>query len=413
MSGAELASGGMQLRMGRKELVGFLALVTMMNAFAIDAFLPGFAEMRISFGLDPDSTLLGRTISLFLLGNALGMPVYGPLTDSIGRKRTLNLSLALYIAAALMAALAPNLGTLYISRVIWGFSAAGPRIVAQAVIRDRYVGDEMARVMSLVQTVFFAGPILSPLLGSGILFVASWRVLMAYMAFMAIVVIVWGSRMVETLTEANRTPFEVRAITGSARVVLRNRLTISYALGMMFAGGAFIAFLGSVELIMEAVFDRPEWFVPLFVASAIAQAGGALTVTRVVTRVGAPAVVRTAAIGFAASSAVLCAVSWAADWRPNVWLFMGVLLVINAFFVALFPSATSLALIPMGERAGMAAAVIGSIRTAGSAVLAWWINDGIDGTVWSFAVGFAVFGCLAMLFSLAGLRQSAAEPEAV
>ena len=162
MTGAGTATGGTQLRMGRKELVGFLALVTMMNAFAIDAFLPGFPDMRESFGLDSDSTLLGRTVSLFLVGNALGMPVYGPLTDSIGRKRTLNLSLALYIAAALMAALAPNLGTLYLSRVIWGFSAAGPRIVAQAMIRDRYEGDEMARIMSLVQTVFFAGPILSP-----------------------------------------------------------------------------------------------------------------------------------------------------------------------------------------------------------------------------------------------------------
>ena len=70
MTGAGTATGGMQLRMGRKELVGFLALVTMMNAFAIDAFLPGFPEMRESFGLDSDSTLLGRTVSLFLVGNA-------------------------------------------------------------------------------------------------------------------------------------------------------------------------------------------------------------------------------------------------------------------------------------------------------------------------------------------------------
>ncbi len=393
--------------MGRKELVGFLALVTMMNAFAIDAFLPGFAEMRISFGLEPDSPLLGRTISLFLLGNALGMPVYGPLTDSVGRKRTLNLSLALYIAAALMAALAPNLMTLYVSRVIWGISAAGPRIVAQAVIRDRYQGDEMARVMSLVQTVFFAGPILSPLLGSGILLVASWRVLMAYMAFMAVVVIVWGGRMVETLTEERRTPFQPQAIGESAAIVLRTRLTVFYALGMMFAGGAFVSFLGSIELIMESVFERPEWFVPLFVASAFAQAGGALTVTRIVTRVGASAVVRGAALGFSLSSLVLFVVSWASDWLPNVWVFMAILLVINAFFVALFPSATSLALVPMGERAGMAAAVIGSIRTAGSAVLAWLINDGIDGTVWSFALGFAVYGLAALGFSLLGLRSSA------
>jgi DHA1 family bicyclomycin/chloramphenicol resistance-like MFS transporter len=398
--------------MGRRELIGFLAVVTMMNAIAIDAFLPGFTDMRVSFGLESDSPLLGRTITLYLLGSAFGMPVYGPLTDAIGRKRTLNLSLFLYIAAALLAALAPNLGTLYLSRVIWGFSAAGPRIVAQAVVRDRYSGDEMARVMALIQTVFFAGPILSPILGSGILFVASWRVLMAYMAFMAIVVIVWGSRMVETLTESNRTPFRPRAIMESARIVLANRLTINFALGMMFASGAFIAFLGSVELVMESVFGRPELFVPLFVASAVAQACGALTVSRIVTRVGARAVVLGAATGFSVFSLLLFAISWQAGWVPNMWLFMAVMLVINAFFVGFTPAATSLALVPMGERAGMAAAVIGSVRTAGSAVLAWIINDRIDGTVWSFATGFAVLGLLALIFSLAGLRHSAPEAAA-
>lgn len=396
----------MQLRMGRKELIGFLALVTMMNAFAIDAFLPGFPDMRESFGLDSESTALARTISLYLLGNALGMPIYGPLTDSIGRKRTLNLSLGLYLAAALAAAVAPNLGTLYVSRIIWGVSAAGPRVVAQAIIRDRYSGDEMARVMSLVQTVFFAGPILSPILGAGILQIAGWRVLMAYMAAMAIVVIVWGGRMIETLTPANQTPFRARAIAQSAAIVLRNRLTVSYALGMMFAGGAFVAFLSSIELIMDAVFDRPDWFLPFFVVSAISQAIGALTVTRVVGRVGAASVVRAAAVGFAASSLVLFVVSWAADWRPNAVVFMVTLLVINTFFVALFPSATSLALEPMAQRAGMAAALIGSIRLAGGSTLAWFVNEGVDATVRSFAIGYLVFGLAAVGWSFVGLRYS-------
>jgi DHA1 family bicyclomycin/chloramphenicol resistance-like MFS transporter len=109
---------------------------------------------------------------------------------------------------------------------------------------------------------------------------------------------------------------------------------------------------------------------------------------------------------------VLVATSWAADWKPQIGLFMAVLIAVNGFYVMLFPSATSRALEPMGERAGMAAAVIGSIRTAGGALLAWIINDGVGDTVRSFAIGFAIYGFIGMVFTLWALRESTrlAEP---
>ena len=106
--------------MGGREFVLLMALLTAMSSLAIDLMLPAFAQMRTAFGLDDDSTRLSLTVTLFLMGVGVGHLFYGPIADAVGRKPTLVGSVVLYAAAALVAALAPSLGVLYISRFVWG-----------------------------------------------------------------------------------------------------------------------------------------------------------------------------------------------------------------------------------------------------------------------------------------------------
>ena len=153
--------------MGEREFVLFIALVSAMSALAIDILLPAFEDMRPAFGLDDDSTRLSLTVTLFLMGAGVGNLFYGPIADAVGRKPTLAGSMTLYGVAALAAALAPSLGVLYASRFVWGFASAGSRTLTQAIVRDRFAGTAMARVMTLVQTAFFLAPILAPVLGQG------------------------------------------------------------------------------------------------------------------------------------------------------------------------------------------------------------------------------------------------------
>ena len=122
--------------------------------------------MRPAFGLADDSTRLSLTVTLFLMGAGVGHLFYGPIADAVGRKPTLAGSLVLYAAAALVAALAPSLGECSTpAGSCGGFAAAGPRVLTQAIVRDRFAGTAMARVLTLIQAVFFIAPILAPGLG--------------------------------------------------------------------------------------------------------------------------------------------------------------------------------------------------------------------------------------------------------
>lgn len=383
--------------MSEREFIGIMALMSAMAALSIDILLPGFGAMREAFGLSEDSTGLAATITLFIIGQAVAMPFYGPLTDAFGRKRILYLGLGLYALGALGAALAPSLGFLYASRVVWGMGSAGPRTISQAIVRDRFAGDRMARVMAFVQTAFFMGPIAAPLLGRLLLEVGSWRWLMGFGVIISGTTLVWSRRLAETLPPERRQPLGLTRTAEGFRAVLSNRISLGYALVVMFDFGAFFSFLASTELVFDDIYDRVNLFVPYFTVSSVLFALAALSVARFVPRVGAVTVARLAASGLVVLSALLFAVSTAADGVPEFWLWLAVLTAANCFHTALIPTCNSLALEPMGARAGTAAAVVGLIGGAGGAVLATFTNRAISGTVTPIGLGYLVYSTGAII----------------
>ncbi|MCY4664476.1 MAG: MFS transporter, partial [Acidimicrobiaceae bacterium] len=266
--------------MREREFVLLMGLLTAMSALAIDIMLPAFAQMRPAFGLPDDSTRLSLTVTLFLMGAGVGHLFYGPIADAMGRKPTLAGSLVLYAAAALTAALAPSLGVLYISRFVWGFAAAGPRVLTQAIVRDRFAGTAMARVMTLIQTVFFIAPILAPGLGKALVVIGSWRWVMAFGVIPALAAVTWSVRLEETLDPGHRRPLRLGAALAGFRFVVSNRTALGYTLMVTFGFGAFLAYLGSTELILSDIYDRSSWFVPYFTVAGVAAAAVALTSNR-------------------------------------------------------------------------------------------------------------------------------------
>ena len=191
-------------RRGDTEFIAFAALLMMATALSVDILLPAFGDIRSDFGLADDSTEVALTITFLFLGIALGMPLYGPLADAWGRKPVLVLGLALYGIGALGSALAPSMPWLVGFRILWGFGGAAPRTLAQAMVRDRFEGDDLARAMGLIQTVFFMGPVIAPLLGAGLVAVGSWRLTMAVGVVIATIAVLWSARLPETLPADRR-----------------------------------------------------------------------------------------------------------------------------------------------------------------------------------------------------------------
>ena len=386
--------------MGEREFVFFMALMTAMSALAIDVILPAFAAMRPDFGLAADSTELSLTVTFFIFGVAMGNMFFGPVSDALGRKPVLLASLVLYAISALAAALASSLTMFLVSRFCWGMAAAGPRTLSQTIVRDRFAGDAMARVMALVQSVFFLAPMAGPLIGKGLVELGSWRYVMAFGVFVAVATALWSLRLPETLDPRNRRPLRFGTTLRGIRTVMGNRVTLGYTLAVTFGFGAFLPFLGSSELVFDTVFDRSGWFVPYFSLMGLLLAAVALGVSRALRIVSAARLGAYLGGTFVTSSALLALVTALGGGRPPFWGWLLVYTLAVGSHAAFFPICLSLALEPMGKMAGTAAAAIGFVSMLVGAILASFVDRAIDATVTPIAVGYLGYGSIALVFQL-------------
>jgi len=397
-------------RQGEREFIAFTALLTSAIALSIDMLLPAFADLRSAFGMEPTSNLPGLTITCIFVGMAIGMPIYGPLADTYGRIPVIRGGIALFALGALGSTLAPNLGFLLASRVLWGIGCAAPRTISQAMIRDKFEGDDMARVMAIVQTIFFAGPVLAPVLGD--LLVrrgGSWRLTMLFGLVIAVVIWIWSFRIPESLDSANQRDLSFSGTKQGLRVVFENRTTIGYALTLLFSGGAFYSFLSSSELIISEIFKKPTWFVPYFSITMGVMAAVALTGSRVVGRIGARRLGHGALAFQMGVSLLMLTLALSTDGIPPVGLWMVLMTAQIAAMVVMMPTMTTMALEPMGALAGTAASTIGFITLAIGALLGAIIDRQITSTVTPLAIGYALYTALAVIVILTMVRKDTSE----
>ena len=374
--------------------------------------LPAFGDLRSSYGMDTTSNLPGLTITCIFVGMAIGMPIYGPLADTYGRLPVLRVGIALFALGALGSTLSPNLGFLLVFRVIWGIGCAAPRTLSQAMVRDRFEGAEMARVMAIIQTIFFAGPVLAPLIGDLLLRVGSWRLTMLFGLVTAVAMWLWSFRISESLSLENKRELSFSGVSHGVRVVCKNRITIGCAVILLFSSGVFYSFLSSSELIVSKVFGRPDWFVPYFSLTMVVMAGVALTAARVVRRVGALRLSSGALIAQFVLSGLMLLLTLVTDGVPPVGLWMVLMSAQISSAVILMPNLTTLALEPMGALAGTAASTIGFITLALGALFGALIDRQIASTVTPLSVGYALSASMGLLVLLTVIlrRPSEATP---
>ena len=365
------------------------------------------AELAVA---DPNDTQL--VVSALLLGLGIGQLLYGPLSDSIGRKRAIYAGLTLFFVGCLMSLSARGFEWMIAGRVLQGIGVAAPRIVTVALVRDQYSGRDMARVMSFVMAVFILVPALAPALGQGILLVAGWRSIFWTFVAIAAVVLVWlALRQPETLPPERRAPLRIGRIAAAALEAVRIRPALGYtvATGLVFT--PFVAYLSTAQQIFQDVYGVGERFPLYFGALALAIGSASLVNARLVMRFGMRRLCTRFAAVLALLSVAFLGVTLALDGVPPLTWLMAYLLA--AFFCVgmLFGNLNALAMEPLGHIAGVGAAVLGSLSTFVSVPLGALIGQAFDGTVRPLVAGLALFaaGALAaMLWAAAGTRAGAA-----
>jgi DHA1 family bicyclomycin/chloramphenicol resistance-like MFS transporter len=385
--------------LGRKEFIGLLAMMMAVTALSVDLMLPAFGDIRAEFGLVADSTAVAGLVTSYLIGLAAAQVFHGVLADRFGRRPVIFAGLAIYIVGAAASALAPTLGWLLVARFLWGVGAAAPRVITLSVVRDTYAGDQMARVMSFILAVFILVPVFAPSLGAVLTDRFSWRGMFWFTVVVAGAAWLWALRLPETLEDGNRLALRWPDLTRAGYKVLTTRATMAYTVALSFLFGAFVSYLGTSELIFSEVFDHGEQFPLIFGGLATVMGVGMLVNGRLVGRLGLERLIRTVMLCYLLVTTLLAGVVLLFDGLPPFPVFAGGLVLVFACQALLIPNINSAAMTPMGEIAGTASAVIGTLSLAGGAIIGALIDRWFNGTVAPISVAFLVCGLGGWIFT--------------
>ncbi len=407
-AGEEPGQAPPKYRMGRRELLAMVSAIMAFTAVGIDLMLPAFDEMRAEFDLGEDSAQTTRTITVYFLGLAFGQLFFGPIADRFGRKPTLYLGAAVYVIGSIGSAAAGSFTLLLVARGVWGVGAAGARIVAVSIIRDRFEGAAMASAMSNVMAVFLLVPIFAPSIGAVIIGVLPWRSVFWFCAVFAVVILVWSIRLRETLDPANRRELNPSTIASGYLQVARTKITFGYTMAAVFIQAAFIVYVSSLELVVTNVFDRKEQFPVIFGAVGVIFGVASFINGRIVERLGIDVVVTRTLAWLGAVLVLFNGFILMSSDSPNFWVFMVLLGMVMGSFMFLMPNLGSAAMLPLGEIAGSGSALTGSVRTALGAliggVLAERVDTSIDPMVLSLTLLMACTAGTVWLTRKGGLR---------
>ena len=391
-----------------RERIVLYALLTSLTAISIDALLPGLRSIAHDLGSKPPWTTQ-HVVTLFVFGMVFGELVFGPLSDAIGRRKTLVLGLGIYCAGTLVALLAGSMEWMIIGRFVQGVGVAGPKIATRAMIRDRFEGDAMARVMSLLFTLYILVPMLAPALGQGIVTVAGWRgVFVLYLGVACLLGLWMWLRHPETLAAQRRVPFRPRILLQNTVRALASRYVCMLILATGLVYGAQLLYLGIAADLFFKAYGVTDRF-PLYFALLASGIGFAAYLNgRLVVRIGMETMARYGFVGLALAGLLLVVASSMYAGRPPFSVFMAT--GFAAFFAIgiLFGNLNAMAMRSLGQIAGLGASLVAS----GSSLVATLFSLGLgafyDGTVSVVALGFLCAGVSALILSEIAIRSDRA-----
>ncbi|CAG1015766.1 MAG: multidrug effflux MFS transporter [Rhizobiaceae bacterium] len=390
------------LAIPRWEFIALVAALMALNALAIDIMLPGLQQIGASLGVENENHRQ-YVITAYILGFGAPQLLYGPISDRLGRRGPLMVGMVVYVAAAAAASFAPSFEMLLALRFLQGIGAAGTRVIAVSLVRDVFGGRAMAEVMSLVFMVFMIVPVIAPLLGQGVMLFSEWPVIFVLMAAIAAVATLWTFvRLPETLARERRRPFSVAAVLDGFRIVLTNRVALSYTIASTLVFGGLFGFINSAQQIYVGIYGLGVWFPVLFAAVAGMMAVSSFANARLVGRLGMRRLSHGALLGFLAVNLVTFALALAGPVPLVVFATLFTLAMLQFGWIG--SNFNAIAMEPLGHVAGTASAVQGFVQTLGGGLIGAGIGQAFDGTVVPFTAGFCLLGFGALALVLVGER---------
>ncbi|WP_457190497.1 multidrug effflux MFS transporter [Nocardioides sp. P5_E3] len=374
-----------------------LGALTAAAPLVTDFYLPSLPDLARSLGTD--EAIAQLTISVSIVGLALGQLVAGPWSDRVGRLLPLRAGVLMLAVTSLLCALAGNIETLLALRLAQGLAGAATLVVARAVVRDVYDGARAARIFSELILVMGLAPVVGPVIGGQLLRVTDWRGIFVALAVLAALLLV----ATLALVEETWTPRAIGS-SGGFRVVLGDRTFRRFMVLSGCLGVVLFSYISMSSFVLREEYAiGPVAFSWIFGANAVAMVVGGQVTARLVHRHGPATMLRIGLMLMAVSASCLALALMAAPSLP--WVLVPLWLVLCGLGLS-FGNATALALSKHATSAGSASALIGTSQfLCGAAVPPLVSVGGATGT----AMG-ATMAAAAVVALVVGARLTRTDP---
>lgn len=237
--------------MNKKLLIVFLGILAAMAPLATDMYLPSLPEIQREFGTGP--SVIQMTLTMTMLGMAIGQILAGPISDMEGRKRPLLVGMLIFAAASVVCALVSNIYVFLAARLVQGLAGACGIVVARAIARDVCQGSDLTTFYAILMMINGLAPIMAPVIGGQLLLLGSWHLIFAALTVVGIVMALATMVYKETLPVSGR----IKSIKATLRVMpklLRDRYFMGHCLLQSFIYMSFFCYIGCSSFIYQGIF---------------------------------------------------------------------------------------------------------------------------------------------------------------
>ncbi|MDR2374099.1 MAG: MFS transporter [Bifidobacteriaceae bacterium] len=382
---------GRRQRHGTVFLVGFLVVLQMFAMFSTDMYAPALPSMADEFQ-EPES-LVNMTVVLFFAFNIVGMLVFGPVSDKVGRRPVFLLGISLFVVASAGCAMAAGVWALIALRIVQAIACGGVMSLCLAVVKDSFVGDSRVTVLIVIQGISIVGPIAAPVIGAQLLVWFSWRATFVVLTGLGLIALGCALVFRESLKPEDRSDGSlVASLRGLGRVAKNGRFMVFMLATCAFGAMPFNLYLTAAPFIYEGHFElSPQLYSYFFGATA-----GLSIIGLVIYRIVANRV----PLGRLTTVLIVCSgltgVGVLAVGHSSPWWFFAFMLAFQVIGTVVRPYATNVLLLLQAEDTGAASSMIGcSLSLLGVAAMTPAVLIGGD-----YMTSLGVLICLGFAISM-------------
>jgi DHA1 family bicyclomycin/chloramphenicol resistance-like MFS transporter len=378
------------------EFIVVMASLMSLVALSIDALLPAIADISSDLQItDPKKSQL--FITMIFLGLGFGQLISGPLSDSLGRKSIIYVGFVVFVCASFICVSATNLEMMIFGRILQGMGLSAPRTISIAMVRDRFSGNYMAKIMSFIVVIFILVPVIAPALGKLMLDLYGWKSIFYSQLIFGFITMIWfWKRQPETLKIADRKKIKISLFIDGIKEFIKHKSAVIFTLFSGFITGSFMVYLSASQQIFEEQYHLKNEFPFIFAGLAISIGFATFLNGKLVVKYGMYTLVAVATVVFTFIPIVyICLFSGGKN--PNIAVLL-VFFGLQFFSIGfLFGNTRALAMEPIGHIAGVGAAINGFTSTIMAVPIATFIGAYITDTALPLFIGFFICGIISLL----------------